>query len=884
MDTQLLTTKLHIPPARANQVPRPRLIEQLSDGLRQGRKLTLISAPAGFGKTTLLSSWVRRIDAAAGWLSLDGRDDDPTRFLRYLGAAFAQAAPDLVVPPVGGPMTSFEPILVPLINDLATLTSPLVLVLDDYHLIENSSIHEALIFLVDNAPPALHLVIATRADPAFPLPRWRARQQLVEIRADDLRFNSDETAAFLQASIDLKLDAGALTALDQNAEGWIAALQLAAASLQGQQDAAAFVDSLSGSHRHILDYLVEEVLQQQPPAVRAFLLQTSILYRLSPPLCDAVLDSREPSAQQMLAQLERDNLFLVPLDNERRWYRFHHLFRDFLRARLGAERPEVVPLLHHRAAEWYAAAGVMDDAVHHVLEAEDDRLAATLIAQVYPSMLQRGEVATLKRWIDALPETLRRSEPELMLAHAWTRAVTLDFEDIEDHLAELEQLVQTKAGLTREERAAGLGEILTIRTTCAFSTGDMDATIAYAEGALVQLPEEDGVLRSVVAHNLANAHGFLGEMEAAGGAFLQAIAEGHRSGNHFLALSARVNLGELRRLQGRWREAEALYREGLAWVKAHQAQPLDGLMHVGLGLIHWDRWEVDAARHHLEVGIDLSRRTGAHLIDVIASSALACLAHHQGSDEEALGWLERTVSVARRLNYAEVVGFAELWEARYRIARGDRGALAEWMAHRQPLDRLSADTRAFEAQVVAHARLALGDAQGALVDLARVRQQAEAAGWVQRLVEALVLEAQTHETLGRRSQALGRLEPALERAQSGGFARPFVEAGDAIFPLLHHVAAADLGPGQRAFLETILVALDVTVEAAPAAPALIEPLTERELEVLRLLSTELTTAEIAERLVISYHTARTHIKHIYGKLDAHSRHEAVSRAETLNLL
>ncbi|TXT53588.1 MAG: ATP-dependent transcriptional regulator [Candidatus Thorarchaeota archaeon] len=778
METLLLQTKLYVPLPRPDLVARSRLVERLDEGLT--RKLILVSAPAGFGKTTLLGTWLRQIDAGVGWLSLDEKDNDPTRFLRYLGAALTQAAPDLVAPPPGGPSTSFEAVLVPLINQLAERIAPLVLVFDDYHLVANPTIDEALVFLIDNAPPTLHLVVATRADPSFPLPRWRARRQLLEIRADDLRFTPDETAAFLRATLDLELNQRDLAALDAQAEGWIAALQLVAISLRGQADASSFVEALSGSHRHVLDYLVQEVLQRQAPAVRSFLLRTSILERFSAALCDGVLDADQVSARQVLAQLEQDNLFLVPMDDQRRWYRYHRLFRDFLRARLEMERPDLAPVLHRRAARWYAENDTTDDAVHHALAAGDHELAATLIASAYPSMLQQGEVATLKRWVEALPVSLRRSDPALMLAHAWTRVVTLDVDDMEDCLADLEELVETKADLTPEERAAGRGEILTLRTSHAFSTGDMEATIEYAEQALAQLPEADGVVRSVVAQNLGNAYDFLGQLEAASEAFARAIAEGHRSGNHFLALSARFNLGELRRLQGRWHEAEALYREGLAWVEAHQAQPLGGLMHVGLGLIHWDRWEVDAARHHLEVGARLSRRIGAHIMDVMASSALACLARHQGDEEEALGWLERTMAVSRRLNYAEVAGFAKLWEMRCRIARGDRGALVEWMAHRRPLDRLSADTRAFQAQVVAHARLALDDAQGTLDDLASVREQTQASGWTRRRVEVLALEAQALEALGNRSHALAQLEAALELSRPGRFVRPFVEAGESV--------------------------------------------------------------------------------------------------------
>jgi LuxR family transcriptional regulator, maltose regulon positive regulatory protein len=878
----LLSTKLFIPQPGPKVIVRPCLMTRLNAGL--SRRFTLVSAPAGFGKTTLISAWARQLDAPVGWLSLDASDNTPARFLRYVGAALARAVPAMDVPLVRVDRGAFETVLVPLINQIAERDAPLVLVLDDYHLIKDTEVDEALIFLIDNAPPQLHVVIATRADPAFPLPRWRTRQQILEIRADDLRFTRSETDAFLQTALDLTLDARDLNALNARAEGWVAALQLVALSLREQEDVSSFVDALSGTHRYILDYLIQEVLQRQPPAVQAFLLQTSILDRLSAPLCDAVIEDQDTSSRAVLARLEHENLFLVRLDEERRWYRYHRLFRDFLRARLEIEQPDLRSSLHYRAARWYAGRDATDDAIHHALAAPDHALAAELIAQTYPAMLQRGEVVTLKGWLEALPSRIRRKDPVLMLAYAWTRAVTLDVDDMEDCLEELDQLIDSSPDLSPEDRAGLRGELLTIRASRTFPMGDMEATIRYAEEALAQLPEVHGVVRSVVAHTRANAYQFLGEMEASADAYGQAITEGRHAGNYLIAFSGTVNLGELYRLQGRWRDAEALYRDALAWADAHQAKSLDGLVYAGLGLIDWDRWDLTEARHHLERGVELSRRTGTHTLELLASGALACLAHHQDEQEEARRWLNKTLTLSQRLDYAEAVGFADLLEAQCYIARDDRLALERWMTQRRPLTRLSPDMEALEAQVVAHARLALGEHQDALAALVPLRERVEAAGWIQRLVEILILEALAHDALDEHAQAVDRLERALELGEPGCFVRPFVQAGDPIVPLLRRTVASGRATAQRPFVECILTALDVADVGPSSDSDLVEPLTDRELEVLRLLPTDLATAEVADALFVSYHTVRTHLKHIYNKLDVHSRHEAVTRAQNLNLL
>ncbi|MBN1249990.1 MAG: tetratricopeptide repeat protein [Anaerolineae bacterium] len=780
---------------------------RLDASLEPGRRLILVSAAAGFGKTTLLATWLRDADIAAGWLALDEADNDLARFLRYLRAALMWAVPDLTVPPPTGSNQPVEPLLVAWINHIAAHSERVVLVLDDYHLITTAAIHEAIAFLVDHAPPNLRLVIATRADPALPLPRWRARQYVVELRAEALRFNRAETQAFMQAMLDAPLDSGALTALEQRAEGWIAALQLVALSLRDREDVAGFVAALSGSHRYILDYLVEEVLQRQSPTRRQVLLHTAILERLSAPLCAAVLEQTEQTTQATLVQLERANLFLMPLDDERRWYRYHHLFRDFLQARLELETPDRVPGLHRRASKWYAATGSLEDAIHHALSVPDHELAGELIGRAYPAALQRGEIVNLRRWLDALPTELRRNNLALVLAEAWTRAISLEMDDLDAILTQLEHLAATVTNISPEDRAAVRGEILTIRTLRALALGDIAGTISNAEAALALLPEEEGVLRSVVAQNLGNAYSHRGSMQEAAAAYTQALNEGRRSGNLFLAFSAMLNLGELQRLHGRWQDAEHLYLDALAWIEAHGAQPLDGIPHVGLGLIYWDQWDLRQARHHLELGLDLCHRTGAQSLEVTAAGTLACLAQHQGEPDEARRWLERAETVSRSLDYAEATGYVMLLGAQCQIARGDLVTVKRWIDRREPIKRVSVELRTLEACVVARAHLALGDAQGALHELRGVRDRSEAEGWTQRRVEALALEAIAHDMLADRPKALDCLETALDLSQADGFRRPFAETGEAMALLLQAIDTAAAPGGHRAFVETICTPL-----------------------------------------------------------------------------
>ena len=543
MVSRLLTTKFYVPQTHPNLVPRPRLSERLREGM--GRKLTLISAPAGFGKTTLLSEW-RMIhlesERALAWVSLDGGDNDPARFLSYLVGALrtveagvGEAALVALSSPQPRPI---EAVVTALVNDLAAIPRDFALVLDDYHAVEAPPVHDVVGFLIEHMPPQMHLIISSRTDPPLPLARLRARGQLAELRAADLRFTVDEAAAFLNDVMGLALAARDVAALEARTEGWVAGLHLAALSMWGREDAAGFVSAFTGSNRHVLDYLAEEVLERQPEGVRTFLLETSVLDRLSGPLCDVVAGSSD--GQEMLEALEKANLFIVPLDDERRWYRYHHLFSDFLRHRLRRIQPDGVLGLHRRAAEWYESHGFVEDAIGHALAAGDEGRAARLVEQNTEAVVMRSEGATLLRWLEALPEELVRSRPRLSVGYAIASLFGGRLDVVEPLLQDAERALEGSPEVSAEsppQTGAGgwladiPGCIAVIRGDLARMRGDVPRATELARRALVRLPERTGYLRSKAAWNLGVTSWMRGDLAAAEGAFDE-IVTGNRSANN----------------------------------------------------------------------------------------------------------------------------------------------------------------------------------------------------------------------------------------------------------------------------------------------------------------------------------------------------------------
>jgi len=943
MATSLLQTKLYIPPPRPEQVPRPRLIERLNAGLH--RKLILLSAPAGFGKTTLLSEWIashrrgaprseRRggvippagattadklsVPRQVAWLSLDESDNDPTRFLTYLLAAL-QAAVQTAQPKIGkGALAALESpqppppeaILTDLINDLVDLPEPITLVLDDYHQVQTQVIHDALAFLLEHLPPlpsggGLHLIIATREDPPLPLARLRARGQLAELRATDLRFTPDEAAKFLNQAMGLGLAAGDVAALETRTEGWIAGLQLAALALQGTgQEIDGFIESFTGSHRFVLDYLAEEVLHQQPESVQSFLLQTAILDRMTGPLCDAVRfgDPRSPgcsegtatlqSSAATLEQLDRANLFIVPLDQERRWYRYHHLFADLLRRRLHQTQPDGVGVLHERASEWYRHNGFIDEAVEHALRAGWFERAGALIEEHVDAVWQRGEHTTLRRWLDELPGEQVSSNPQLCIAHAWNLFTSGQHDAAWDCLQSAERALATGAAPAENAPPHGpeaqvRGRIAALRAFLALYDGDLSETVAYARRALKMLPKGDVNWRTTAGIALGDAYSLEGQVEAAYQVRREAVGAGRATGN--LALIAGLKLADTCRQQGQLQRTIALCEQ--QWQLA-QEHGLAQTVTAGWLMAIWgetlaELGDLDRALERAAQGVERAERGQDATVTGWSRLSLVRVLFSREELDAAQEIVDRLVASARSHDLPPFITHATAaWQARIWLAEGKLEAASQWARERGPEPADASESLALARIWIAQGRPA--EAGGLLQGLI---ERAQAGGHTSCAIEGLVLQAWALQVQGDSARSLSALEQALLLAEPGGTIRTFVDEGPPVAGLLYQAAARGIAPAYASKLlaafpapEAPLLAQSQISVPTAGGTEIIEPLSEREIEVLHLLAEGLTNPEIAARLTLALNTVKSHTRSIYGKLDVHNRTQAVGRARALGIL
>jgi LuxR family maltose regulon positive regulatory protein len=901
----LLETKLHVPRPRRRLVARLRLSERLS---RVGESaLTLVSAPAGFGKTTLLAEWLA-VDPtgtrSVAWLSLDERDNDPAVFWTYLVAALQTAAPGVgegALSLLQSSQAPMDAVLATLLNDLSAVSDDVVLVLDDYHVIEAHEIQDGMAFLLEHLPPQIHLVIATRADPALPLARLRGRGELVEVRAADLRFTPDETAAYLNGVMGLVLAPGDVAALEGRTEGWIAALQLAALSIQGREDVAGFIAGFAGDDRYVVDYLAEEVLQRQPDHVRSFLLQTSVLGRLTGPLCDAV--TGQDGGTAMLEALDRGNLFLVPLDDRRRWYRYHHLFADVLRARLLDERSDSIRVLNLRASDWYDRNGERPEAIHHALAAEDFERAADLVELALPALNQGRQEATIRRWLEALPDELFSVRPVLSNGYAGALMSTGEIEGVEARLRDAERWLEPR-GLA-EGPTAPSAQMVVIddegfrhlpsatamhRAGMALMSGDVAGTMAYARRALDLAEQDDHLGRGGATALLGLAYWTTGDLDAAHRWYADGMASLGKAGHLSDVTGCAIVLADIRIVQGRLREAMSTYERGLKVATAQAGPPLRGAadMHVGMSELFRERDDLDAARAHLLASQELGEHAGLPKNRYRWRVAMARLRQIDGDIDGALELLDEAERVYTS-DFAPHVRPIPAVRARVWIAQGRLGAALAWVReHGLSADDELSYLREFEHVTLARALLAthatqdsgasLHEATHLLERLLRAAEDGKRNGSV---IEILVLQALALRAAGDIPAALTSLRRALTLAEPEGYVRIFVDEGPPMASLLRGVGKQGSCPG---YVRRLLHLFDGTPPSAASQHGVIDPLSARELDVLRLLGSHLDGPEIARELFVSLNTIRTHTKNIYAKLGVNDRGAAVRRAQELDLM
>jgi LuxR family maltose regulon positive regulatory protein len=892
----LLATKIRIPPLRSKLVVRSHLIQRLNDGIAQNCRLTLISAPAGYGKSTLLSKWVSQLDIPVAWLSLEKEENSPSRFWSYfvtalssipplqeagIGESFLQALQSHLPPPM-------DILLANLLNELTGLSSRVLFVLDDLQAITEGQIHQDLVFLIEHvlqSSKGFYLVVASRMDPPWPLARWRVRDELTEVRTKDMRFTTTEATSFLNEVMGLQLSTGEISLLDQRTEGWIAGLQMAALSMQSRGDIAAFLEDFTGTHHFVLEYLLEEVLSQQTPDRLDFLLRTSLLEYLTAPLCNAITDRND--SQTMLVQLEKSNMFLVPMDNERRWYRYHHLFSELLRSRLKQTHPEIVPLLHGKACAWYMENGYLSNALTHAMATNDlDRLIK-LVEKYAFTIFDHHQASTFLNWLNTLPETLKESNPWLHIARAWLLAYLGQLEDIEPLLIDAEKLAD------RDDHRL-MGYIAAMWTLLGELYSSRVDGIAHAHQALKLLPQQEYRARAFVAYHLSNRYTWYGD-------FLPALKNLEDSFNWSLAagdaeraMISQFQTASILFYMGRLGESFQLFKKTFQRVdsdlpdKKNRTLPV-GYSYIQLSSLYYEWNNIPEALRYVCDGIKICRLWGysdyLHNGLIYYAEILMALGDHEGalSAVREAKTLYSPVTVTSRVSSYEAV---------INQARGDIESAAAWVA--QSGLKLGDTVDYAHRFLFLHYAIIL-QGQGKLLEakavLERLADALEQAGAITMLLEILTQQSIILNKLNEDEQALFMLHRALDLGKPERFIRVFTSKGPPMLRLLQMAASRSI---HTEYINTLVPAFKMTnMYQRPAIPktqsegqgvAPHKPLSVRELEVLRLLDSSLTSAEIGRELYISQNTTRTHIRNIYSKLAVHSRIEAIQKAKEFGII
>jgi LuxR family maltose regulon positive regulatory protein len=890
----LLKTKLHIPQARPALVPRPRLIELINR--YDVPCFTLVSAPAGFGKTTLLSNWVRLNQIPAAWISLDANDNDPVRFLSYVSAALMTIDPtvgDDALAAIQSPQSiSIDRILALLINDVAEYSGIVALVFDDYQFIESEDVHQALFNVIEHLPPNMHVLLATRIDPPWPFARFRARGTMNEIRASDLRFTAPETSAFLNEIMDLSLSTEEIAKLGERTEGWIAGLQMVALSLQDRVDRTQFIEAFSGSHRYILDYLMEEVLEHQPTELRTFLLETSILERMCAPLCQHI--TGQANAQEILEKIDHSNLFLVPMDDDRRWYRYHHLFADLLRTRLKEIRPDRLLELHREASTWFEQRNLVNEAIQHGFEADDKDRSLQLIKSKSLELVFQGGLRTLERWLQMLPKETIENSPRLCLAQAWVWVYSGNIAACKQALDACERALGSRAREIADEDIIR-GQLLGVRAYTAWFEGDIVSAEASARESLSILPKSDTMGWAWSSEIFGAMLRTRGDFNEAQKYLERAIEISTQAGALHIAIDAHWELSVLTYYRGQLNETIQICQQALDLAnqfirEGGRRLPVVGYIYTRMAFVSWARGELDRALEHALEGTRLSERWGFMDVLVMSYLALARVYSSRGEYNHAQGAVQRAKSISTDLSEHYLENATSL-EALINLQHENLPAALDWKDRATiHMDDVPNFLNLQEYRILAHVHVAQAmksrtdvseNVIKLLVRLDKMCDQVQAYGQSIEVLLTLVLAWQAS---GQSQKALESLEKAIRLAQGEGYIQPFIEYQAQLLESLRTLHR------QNKYINFITEILQKgekksTIPTSRSSTLLLaEELSDRELDVLRYLPSQLSTSEIAEELYIATSTVRSHIKSIYGKLDVHSRREAVSRARELDLL
>lgn len=881
----LLQSKLRVPLIRPESIVRQRLLDFLNDSL--SKKIILVSAPAGYGKTSLASQWVRHLSIPHVWLSLEKDDNDLVRFLVYLIAALGQIIPSVdasIISMLQSPQpSSIQDVLSVILNRTDTFEGDFVIVLDDYHLVEEPLIHQAVEFIIDHMPLPMHLVIITRADPPMRLARLRGQRKIADLRMRDLRFRKEEAAEFLRSIMDVEIRGTDLSKLLNRTEGWITGLQMAAVSMKGKDDPGLYIETFSGSHHYILDYLLEEVFSLQAPDVQDFLLKTSILDRLSADLCDEVLDIRTSS--EILRQLEKSNLFIVPLDDNRHWYRYHALFADLLRIRLMEEKPKEVHICHSRASSWFYANGFLRNAVDHAISANDFKRAVTIISDIAEEMLKDSLVSTLRRWVRKLPEEMIKMHPELDFLALWAQMVfEYDYQIIEDRLNRL------KANTPELQ-----GRIAAMHAFIKMSEADFDTAGSYAGQALEGLSIDDDYFRSIALWVLGLCRATRQNLKEAAEILSDLLEESRKCGNTMFVVMTASQLGKIELRLGNIEEAKTLFSQGLDAARIAEGDylPIAGEAFMGLGELYREVDDLDKAADFLLEGIELTSQWR----DVAAMEGYLSLSRVRQAQEQwdsAQDALDKAMRLAIKYDAIDVDDrLVRMHQARFWLIRGEMQKVEAW-AQEVGFDHVIENGFIDKSGILYYLLLTResilftqflirkGSFHKALEWIEKQLPAFQQLGKTDVIIELHLYRASAFDALGREEDCIKELNQVLQLAEGTGFRRLFLDLDDLAVGLLRKYQSRLKFSN---FLEDLRKPAEQKIRTTQkTVEELIEPLTDRERDILRFLPTNLTTPEIAEEMVIGVNTVRTHIKNIYGKIGAHDRSEAVRRSRKLKII